>query len=359
MQKSEIESTFLKALHIYMSKVMSTEKAIEQAGLVMARNEFLRLMRVAYERNLIVVRSPIDRDMCDKLQEWSPHRFRITTCVVNGNPDDTSFYLAAAEQLLTFLTEPLLDKNIDTINIGIVSGSSTTSMVEHLVESGFWEQIVGGHEVHTKHINVIALNATPVVGWELKGNANIAVTRLSVMLQDKLRNCIVRPFGISTDLVVKHAELPNVDNMPQNRSILEISDPGRLDPTHNKSSGLNFVITGVGTPENSVFKRVLDSEGIAAPQQMVGDVACSPVDQYGKELELKKDGERYMVYSAISLKTMRYLAEKEGTTVMLIARNSRRGEAVDKARAIRAAIRGKYVNAIFTDAHTASSVIKK
>lgn len=358
MPEREIEKAFPKAMRIYMSKNISGVRAAEEAGLIMERAEFFSKMRLAYKRDFIVIRCPIDRDMCDAMQTWVPHRFKIATQVVIGNPDDHSFYLSAAEELLNLLRKPLLNKHVDTISIGIVSGSSTTSMVEHLVESGFWEQIIGGHEVRTKQINVLALNATPVVGWELKGNANIAVTRLSVMLQDKLPDCVVTPFGISTDLVVKYAGLQNVDNRPPNRSILEISDPERLTPRSKRSSVLNLVITGVGTPENSVFKRVLDSEGIDVPKQMVGDVACSPVDQNGTEVKLEKNDERYVVYSAISLKTMKYLASKDDTTVMLVARNSRRGQEVDKSKAIRAAIRGKCINTIFTDANTARSVIK-
>lgn len=357
---AEITGDFLKAVDYYMKTFPSGDKATKKAGLTMSTKRFFWLMREAYRRDFLVLRWPIDDDTCEKMRNWAGHQeiaFMKKFYVATGRPDDWSFSLGAAERLMIILKELLLKKHLETLNIGIVSGSSTASVVKRLVESNLWKDIMAGHAVtENKKINIIALNATPVTGWELEGNANIATLMLATMLGDKLGKERVRPYGISTDLVIKHQDLETVDGRPANRRVLEIADPQRVAAGPN--SKLNLVITGVGTPANSVFEQVLSSEGINMPNKIVGDVAFWPVDENGQELHLMKDSERYIIYSAIGLKTMEYLATKaKDRTVVLIARNSRRGEDVDKTKAIRAAIRGNYVNEIFTDTKTAEEVM--
>lgn len=347
----EITENFLKALKLYLEG-KKMEDVLDEANLK-HHKQFTAFMRKAYQDNFLVLRAPPDDKTTNEMADWLTN---ITPFVVKDKPDDRTFYLSAAERFLIYLRNLLLDQRTNEVNIGIVSGSSTASVIERSVESGLWEGIMRGHKVFTeKEINVIALNSTPVVGWELGGNANIPTMKLAVMLQDKLPHCKVTPFGISTHLVVKYESLGEVDKNPPNNNILEITDPRRLGI--NGFSRLNLVITGVGTPDESVFQQVLDSEGIVAPVKMVGDVAFWPVDKEGGELELKKGKDRYVIYSAVSLETLKYLVSKQDCTVMLIARNSRRGKDVDKTKAIRAAIRGNYMNAIFTDANTAERVI--
>ena len=55
---------------------------------------------------------------------------------------------------------------------------------------------------------------------------------------------------------------------------------------------------------------------------------------------------------------MKKLAIEPNCTVMLIARNSRRGKEVDKTKAIRAAIYGNYANFVFTDQDTAKEIME-
>ena len=358
----EITKDHLNALQDYLEGKMTADDAIEKAGLKISKANFFKLMKDAYKNKYLILHAPDEPNTVKEFREWYKGHYKLEQYITRGNPNDKSFYMSAAEEFLKYLRNLLVDTSKDTISIGIVSGSSTASLVDNLVESGLWEEIIGGHIIGAKRINVVALNATPVYEWELAGNANISTLRLSLMLQEKLKtkDCEVMPFGISSDLVIRHAELEKIDKSTANRRVLEIAEPTRLKV--QSPSRLNIVITGVGTPEDSVFRQVLESEQIPLPAGMVGDVAYWPVDEKGNELELRKKEKgisvRVIIYSAINLKTMKKLVTEANCTLMLIARNSRRGKEVDKTKAIRAAIYGNSANFIFTDQHTAEEIIK-
>jgi hypothetical protein len=218
--------------------------------------------------------------------------------------------------------------------------------------------------VRNKTINVISLNANPVKGWELQADANISVFRLAVLLRERL--CVrlskngneVQPMGITnSSLVIQEASEDKKQVSPIDEELLTITDPKRLN-SRGAGYKIDIIITGIGTPEDSIFTQIMKKEGIKVPKEAVGDVAYSPVDKNGKELSLSKDGVSYSVYSSIRLVTMKELVDS-GSVVLLVARNSRRGKPVNKTEAIRAAIRGKYVNVICTDENTALEVMNK
>ena len=193
---------------------------------------------------------------------------------------------------------------------------------------------------------------------------------MAVLLRDRLPKCRVMPYGLGSTLVVGEEQLHHIDSSPSNKTVVDLADPGRLNG--GEGSRLDLVITGVGSPENSVFSQVLADEGIVSPEEMVGDVAFSPVDKDGNELTLMRErrrlrrsrksksaatgSERCLIYSAIRLETMRGLVES-GARVALIARNRRRGTPVGKKDAILAAIRGRYVNVVITDAVTSTALL--
>lgn len=369
MAELQITENFLKALDRYLSGEILMDEAVEEASLK-TRKQFHERMRVAYARHMLAVHAYIHPDLCTRMREGIGPTRGIEAYVVKGRSDDRTFYLSAAEKFLIFMRNMLLDEKTNEINIGIISGSSTASTVEHAINGGFWQEVMNGPieerrregKPIQKSIKIIAINPTTLEDWELQGNANIWALMLARMLYDKLPDCEVTPYGVSTDLVIPETERRNVDNRPSNKRILEIVDPERLGL--KRKSKLNLLITGVGartkrgTRPNSVFQKVIESEQIPVPQPMVGDVAFVPVDRDGRELKLSKQGNKYIVYSAISLPTMKQLAS-EGGIVMLIARNLRKGEIVDKTDAIRAAIRGKYINVVFTDERTATSILSQ
>ena len=326
-------------------------------------SDFQDRMKEAYDAGYVVIKGKDASDKASDLKDhWNDHPFDakvVRVFVAEGCPDSDTFAYYAAEKLALLLGEILAAK--DTVTIGIVSGSSTGETIRQFVESRLWDELIGNTEIRAKKINVIALNVTPVDGWELEGNANIAVLRLAMFLRE--RGCKVMPYGLNAPLVVSAAQRQDADNM--NRKVISLADPSRLKLTGQPQ--LDLVITGVGVPENSVFQEVLEAEGIHAPKTMVGDVAFSPVDAEGGPLDLLRGSRRKtqvcLIYSAIRLGTLKQLVEPHLAKVMLIARNRRcvAGEAantvvVTKTGAITAAIRGRYVNVLVTDGATADQL---
>lgn len=364
MPEHEITEGFLKALDRYFAGEINSREAAKEAGLS-GPNRFLSILKEAYQRNYIIIRSPLYQQLCDGFRQWVGLGSKLEPYILKGKPDDKTFSLKAAETFLIYLKRLLTNDKIPDINIGIVSGSSTSSLVEALVTSSLWEEMVTEEEVEkvkNKRINIIALNANPVEGWELQGDANISIFRMAVLLKDKLstekEDVEVKPIGISSSvLVIQDSSEGKREPGPIDRHILEITDPGRLENKEDNSK-LNIAITGIGSPEDSIFTQIMNSEQIEVPEGTVGDVAYSPVDKDGNELSLTKDGVNYSVYSAIRLETMRQLVDS-GSVVMLVARNCRRGRPVNKTPAIRAAIRGRYINVICTDEKTALEIMKE
>jgi len=238
--------------------------------------------------------------------------------------------------------------------------TSTVRTSRHLSRrdaSRLWDELASDAVVRARTINIIALNVTPVDGWELEGNANIAVLRLAVFLREKLPKCDCTPYGLTSALIIPEKQRQAADIT--NKKLIEMADPTLLSSSKATSS-LDLVITGVGTPSNSVFQEVLKAAKIRAPKGMVGDVAFWPVDEAGNALTLTRKGpdgkqETCLIYSAISLDTLKKLV-KSKAKVVVIARNKRRDAGVDKTKAILAAVRGGYVNFLVTDRATADNL---
>ncbi len=358
----EFSAEFLRQCSRYLG---SNDASLRDCAdpLNLSPNAFLHRLRQAYEAGFIVVTSPEKRDLRIQLEDWWRSQEKpIRGFVASGSPDDSTFARAAAEAFLRLLRDVLNDKALLEVNIGIVSGSSTGLVFDELVQGRLWDEIMGGVDAEGKTIRVIALNVTPVVGWELRGNANISVLKFAVLLRDRLsRVKQITPYGLSTMLVVSEANLRNVDDSPSNRTVVELTDPNRLGT--NKMSQLNLVITGVGSPDNSIFQRVLQEENLTAPPEMVGDVAFWPVDKLGAEVHLTRasktrnhETEECLIYSAVRLETLRHLT-RTGRKVMLVARNRRLENKVHKTPAIKAAILGEYANYLVTDEQTARDLI--
>lgn len=368
---------FFKQCRRYLSEDISLKDCAEPLQLV--ANTFLHRIREAYSHGFLVLKGKVNDLQSTVLERHLLSEFKryIKTIIAEGSPDGPMFARTAAETLLSCLRELLEDQKKKEVNVGIVSGSSTGEMIEQLVQGRLWDEFMGGLNISLdKRINIMALNVTPVDGWELEGNANIAVLRLAVLLRDKLPEGEKRvmPYGLSATLVVSENELSREDNNPANKKVITLADPSRLKP--GKKSKLDLIITGVGSPENSVFSRVIDEEGIKPAPEIVGDVAFAPVDKDGNEVTLTRTllkkgrgketkskanssaDERCLIYSAIRLDTMRELVESEAAKVLLIARNRRKGKTVDKTDSILAAIKGRYVNILVTDSITSTQLRK-
>ncbi|MFX0204166.1 MAG: sugar-binding domain-containing protein [Candidatus Hodarchaeota archaeon] len=360
MPEHEITESFLKALDRYFAGEINSRDGAKEAGLS-GPNKFLEILKEAYRRGYVMIRSPVDQQLCDKFRQWVGLSSKLEPYILKGKSDDRTFSLKAAETSLIYLRRLLINDKIPEVNIGIVSGSSTGSLVEALVTSNLWEDVMGEEEIEKVKgrdvkVNVIALNATPVKGWELQGDANISAFNLALLLKKKLEkeSDDIKPIGIINAFSLGPSE-KKMETSPIDREILEITDPNRLKNDGSKSK-LDIVVTGIGSPEDSIFTQIMNSEKIEIPEETVGDVVFTPVDKDGNELPLTKHGVSHSVYSAIRLETMRQLVDS-GSVVMLVARNARRGRPVNKTPAIRAAIRGRYINVICTDENTALEIM--
>ncbi|UCF42886.1 MAG: hypothetical protein JSV99_09920 [Planctomycetota bacterium] len=369
MKDPEITEDFLSALRRYLSGEILMDEAVKRAKLK-TRKQFQDRLKSAYVRRQLVVRRRIDPEMGIKVREWI-HRSRgigkgVEVYVVNGIPNDETFFSAAAEKLLAFFKERLQREDKEEITIGIVSGTSTADLVEYVGK--LWEEVMGGLNFEEREkkrkINIVAMCSTTLKGPDLEGNANISTLILAKLLDKKLPDFKVTPYGISTELVVFEENLEEVDGRVLNKERLRIVDPSRLKEGSNGKSKLDILIAGVGLRgdkehPDSVLQKVIQAEGIELPEEVVGDVGFWPIDREGHEVEIRdKDSKKLMVYSLITPTTMRELA-KGGGIVMLIARNHRRGQKVSKTIPIRAAIRGGYANVIFTDEDTANELLEE
>lgn len=364
MPVHEITEDFLKALDRYFAGEINAREGAKEASLS-GPSRFLEILKEAYRKGYVTIRSPMNQQKRDKFRQWVGLSSKLEPYILKGVPDDRTFSLKAAETALIYLRRLLLNEKINEVNIGVISGSSTGSLVEALVTSRLWEEVMTEEDVkkvknRDVHINVIALNANPVMGWELQGDANISAFRMAVLLKKKLSKTAedVTPIGITNAFLVLQDSSENKKEVsPIDPELLKITDPKRLD---SKAAGskIDIIITGMGSTKDSIFTQIMEKEGIKIPREAVGDVMYSPVDKFGKELPLMKDGVNYTVYNPIRSVTMKELVES-GSVVLLVARNSRRGRPVNKTQAIRAAIRGRYINVICTDETTASEIMKE
>jgi len=363
-----ITDAFLKALDRYFSGEINTREAAKEAGLS-GPNRFLGILKEAYRRGYVSILSPIDPRLCEKFRQWVGLSLKLEAYILKGRPDHRTFALKSAEVFLIYLKRLLKNDKVRELNIGIVSGSTTALLVEALVTSPLWDEVFTESEVmaiRDKQIRIMSLNANPVRGWALQGDANMWAYRLAVLLHTKLvegrkeDDNKVEPWGMTNSFVVmQDPSQTQPEQIPMDRVKLEITDPNRLRNDGSKSK-LDMVIMGIGAPEHSLVTEILRSEQIQVPDKAVGDCAYVPIDKNGQELALTKDGNTYSVYSAIRLPILRELVEG-GKTVMLVARNSRVGipEPVNKTPVIRAAIRGKYANVICTDEEAAEQVMEE
>ena len=354
-EKDQLTERFFEQCREYLAGKAPLKEVAKRLKISVV--QFQERIRLALEaRYLVLTGRMAGQESVNLRAAWmDTYGQNVDTSIADGCPDNESFSHFAAERLLWPLRLLLGQKK--TVTIGIVSGSSTGETIKQLVESRLWDELVSDANVTAKTINVVALNVTPVDGWELEGNANIAVLRLAVFLREKLPECDCTPYGLTSSLIITESQRKAAD--VANRKLIELADPSLLSRKDAKSS-LDMVITGVGTPSNSVFQEVLKAATIRAPENMVGDVAFWPVDEAGKALTLTRRShgnrrENCLIYSAIRLNTLKDLV-KSKAKVVVIARNRRRDANVDKTKAILAAVRGGYVNFLVTDRTTADKL---
>ena len=351
----QLTEKFFEQCREYLAGKARLKTAAGRLGISVVK--FQDRIRLALESGYLVLKGlRANKASMDLRSAWMD-KFdqNVEVCIAEGSPDNETFAHFAAENLIWLLRTLLEQKK--TITIGIVSGSCTGETIKQLVESRLWDELVSDANIRSTSVHVLALNVTPVDGWDLEGNANIAVLRLAMFLREKLPECACTPYGLTSALIIPENQRKAADIT--NKKLIEMADPALMSSKGGMSS-LDLVITGVGTASSSVFQKVIKAAKIQEPKGMVGDVAFWPVDEAGNALELTRKGskgkqETCLIYSAIRLDTLKKLVKKKAK-VVVIARNMRRDADVDKTKAILAAVRGGYVNFLVTDRATADKL---
>lgn len=334
---------------------------------------FMRQVKSAFKAGYLVLKGPHDEEASHELNRvlsgLAPGGRHIETYVVKETDDD-SFACSAAEHVLSLLKEFLVGENKKEVNLGVVSGTTTTKTITQLVNGRFWEELMHGVSIGTKQINIMALNISPVFhGEELSYNAVNTVLMLHAWLKVKLtgRACEVIPYQLGSSSIDVKAKEEEFKSNRANQDVLKYADPGRLDGSDTPSM-LDMVITSIGSSTESLLRTIIERQSlcVADEDKLAGDLLFYPLDTEGKEVKLTgKDGEDYLVYSALRLKTIRRMVEDGKAKIVLIARDRLRRTGkkkqetvlVDKHKAILAATKGGYYNELITDASTADKLM--
>lgn len=336
---------------------------------------FIRKVKTAFKEGYLILRAPhaetMSRGLNRKLSELAPGGRHIESYVVEVTDDD-SFAYSAAERVLSLLKEILKDDGKEEVNLGLVSGTTTTKTITQLVKGRFWEEHMHDVQIRSKKINIMALDISPVFhGEDLSYNAVNTVLRLYAWLKEKLgeRGCEVIPYQLGSASIDVKAKEEEFKSNRANYDVLKYADPGRLDGS-DAPSRLDMVITSIGSPTKSLLQTIIHSLHVDLKDQLAGDLLFYPLDAEGQEVPLKtKDGEDYLVYSALRLKTIRRMVEDRRAKIILIARDTLQQTGggkgkqeiveVDKHKAILAATRGGYYNELITDVSTATKLMRE
>lgn len=358
MCREEVLDKHFEMINAYLMGEEAYKDVAKEYGF--APKTFIRLLKHYYRREYLVFKGHKDKDSSETLRQCLTRLAgdnTVETFVVKKCISDVAFARVAAKPVFDVLIQLLGDN--EEVNIGLVSGSAVSRTVEQLVTNRFWEEIDLDPLIKSKpkKVNIMALNITSVLGWDLEYNANNTVLLLSTFLCEKFKNspCEVKPFGLGSTLVVSSSQRKRIDKMPANEQVLKYADPSRLD--QEGPSKLNMVITGVGCPKDSLFNHVIQTENLETydpngkDDKMVGDVAFSPLNADGKELSLRKIRTKkggYFVYSALKLDVMKQLVEAKAK-VILITRNRQKDPKDEKTSTILAATKAAYYNYLITD----------
>jgi len=102
MPEHEITEGFLKALDRYFAGEINAREGAKEAGLS-GPNKFLEILKEAYRKGYVMIRSPVDQQLCDKFRAWVGLSSRLEPYILKGKPDDRTFSLKAAETFLIYL----------------------------------------------------------------------------------------------------------------------------------------------------------------------------------------------------------------------------------------------------------------
>jgi DNA-binding transcriptional regulator LsrR (DeoR family) len=353
----------------YLKKETTMPKIARDLGI--SRRDVIAGLRKAFEDGAIVVHTPENRELRDRMTlAWKGPTYHVLNAV-----DEPTFSSGAADVFFTELDSLLRKREFGKdLHIGIVGGQTTGDMIEALCAPGSWQNRFKSDSL-PETIFVYALNVSQTSGYDhLKGNANILAFQLAKKLKDEFSRLTIHVLGLSTDLLQKKEDAQRSDIQPQTRRVLGHTDPDRLRASWKsqklpdtealpQESKLDIVITGVGSIKSSLFREYckesdFDPDELAKNEKIVGDIAYCPVDLLGEPKQLLRNGEEWVFYSAVSLDVLTRMSASSDKKVILVARNS---GARNKVAPIHAAIGGdkQHCNVLISDSLTCDELLKR
>ena len=305
--------------------------------------------------------------------------------VVAGNDPDR-FALAAAEEFIEEIFRIGLRKLAElgegaVLNIGVVSGNTTGSVIRAGSRISSWEQTFRKSAADLPTVKIFALNVCLTVPKHLSGNASLLAYNFSEKINEECssREKIAHPYGLSAPLLVNRTELAKIDTDPQTYDVVKQTEPFRVrdkirkdeDPDREieeHESELDIVLTGVGElplpgiteSGGSIFFNLakqfgFDMESLIEKERIVGDIAFTAIRSDGQHVPLLKGDDEYLFYSAVQLPVLSKLAKTDNKSVILVARSDPQK---DKAPAIFASIaKHQYVSRLIVDESMAQELI--
>lgn len=263
------------------------------------------------------------------------------------------------------------ESGAEYVNVGIVSGSTTRQAIEQICrETTEWKRDFGVTPKNWPSVRFFALNTCAATPADISGNANILCYRLA----EKTRSFGGRAeaYGLNAQVVLEHDRLTEIDHGPQTKDVLFFTEPCRLDPEVTTESSLDLILTGAGELEKSggaehrsLFRQLAEESGLDIQRfiqgkNLIGDLAYTPIDTFGEEVALFRDGQqstdgtieqkRIVFYSAARLSVFKSVARDRNKAVILVARSDQ----TNKSRIVRAS--RDYISHLVVDEKTAGNL---
>lgn len=364
-QLSEVE--ILEAYKKYFTEKKGMPTIAE--GLRLSQAKFRKRLRDAYEHNSIMIVPPENLDRAKQLKEnWGGIKYHVL--LAQGE----HFFSSAANVFFEELNQVLKKRSQSAKNmplrIGVVSGNTSGGMIEAICNiERSWSKYLR-LDLLPSEICVYALNVSQTDGYDqLKGNANILAYQLAHRFRQETRRK-VEAHGLSATLLQTNEEAKDCDCKKETRAILLRTDPERLkkslgtqkskDTDYPKKSQLDFVITGVGSINSSLFRTYCDAYKLDVEhlrkQLVVGDIAYCPLDRTGNLQTLHDEkGKESEFYRAISLKVLQEISADPAKKVIVVARNEIKADIIH-AVIYRDNEHGPYCNVLITDEPTSKQL---
>lgn len=279
-----------------------------------------------------------------RVSEKLVSEFGLKSATVVGGADEKTFARVAARIFLRNLSDiggkirNSFTTNAQTLNVGLVSGSTVKIIIDALQASDDWYADFGVDPKSLPEIIVFALNVSPTLPKRINFNATILAPRLADAIIK--HGGTASAYGINAPVVVTPTEKTEIDHKPQTKEVLQFTEPRRIDPDSPNVSNLHVILTGAGelgstTETPSIFQSLAAGAGIDLEDKrktrgLVGDLGFAPLSATGDVLTLNakseagKEGElgpEMLFYSAASLDVFKWMAGHEDRAVVLAARS--------------------------------------